>query len=103
MKKYYYIKNIYTGKKTRVWFERDTYANNNALYIGMMCKDGPYSDVTVNLPNYRIGKNDAFVDTNNNPGIDKWLYKRGIAKPSLVLGISGWCAYPMMRFNMDKI
>ena len=101
--KYYYMTNRWTGEKKRVWFERDSYANNNSLYLELMCDEGPYTTVTVNLSDYHLEKNEAFVDTNNNPGIDAWLYKRGIASPTVVHGRSGFCSYPMMRFNLEMI
>lgn len=100
MPKYYYMTNPWTGEKKRVWFERDEYMNGN-LALELWCNEGPYTTVTTNLGKLEDGL--AAVDTNNNFGIDRWLRKRGIAKPTTILRCSGFCVYPVMRFDLSKI
>ena len=60
-----------------------------------------YAPVTVNIEKLEYGL--AAVDTNNSPGIDKWLYERGIARPTVIHLYSGYCMYPVMRFDLTKI
>ena len=100
--KYYYITNPWDGKKRKVWFEKEKYMNGNTS-LELWCNEGPYTTVTVNLPNYHLEENEAFIDTNNNPDINQWLSRRGIAKPTFLRGYSGFCSYPMMRFDLSKI
>jgi len=100
--KYYYITNPCTGEKKRVWIKRDEF-EDGCLYLELWCNEGLHSVVTINLPDYHLDKNEAFVDTNDNPGLDDWLWRRGIARPTIVRGFSNYCSYPMMRFDISKI
>ena len=50
----------------------------------------------------------AFLDENNFPGIGKRLEKAGIAEPYTRFGTpvaaeSGFCAYPLFRFNAERL
>lgn len=100
MPKYYYITNPWTSEKKRVWFEKDEYMNGN-LALELWCNEGPYTPVTINIEKLEDGL--AAVDTNDSFGIDKWLKKRGIAKPTVINLFSGHCVYPVMRFDLSKI
>ena len=92
------------GESVSVAFITDAYANNN-LYVGLAdCGEDfyPLLDITVNLD--EICPSDcAFVDTENNPGIDNWLMTNGIAEPTGNWAVSGFCIYPEFRFNMEKV
>lgn len=102
MKTYMY-KGPWDSEETEIWFEKDEYENGR-LAIEAWCDDGPYTTLTVNLPQYKgLSENDAFVDTNDNPGLDIWLHENGIAEFVGIYGASGFCYYPLMRFNIDKI
>ncbi len=65
----------------------------------------PFATLTVNLAEwaYLLQRNQAFVDTNNCPGIDRWLTRHGIATPTGLNAYSGYCEYPMMTFNLDRL
>lgn len=50
----------------------------------------------------------AFLDTNNNPGIDEYLHEAKLAEPytrfgSVVTAQSGWCEYPLYKFNKEAL
>lgn len=101
MPKYYYMTNPWTGEKKRVWFEKDEYYNNGNMELELWCNEGPYTPVTINIEKLPDGL--AAVDTNDTPGIYKWLLKRGIAKPTVIQLYSNSCVYPVMRFDLSKI
>ena len=68
---------------------------------------------TVNLGTYCgnntiMPKNCAFIDTNNNPGLDKYIKERGYGEPYTRFGgevtaQSGFCTYPLFQFNESKL
>ena len=50
----------------------------------------------------------AYVDVNNNPGIEKRLQEQEMAEPYLRFGSPvtagyGFCTYPLYRFNANKL
>ena len=66
----------------------------------------PFATVTVNLDRTYYHSNDpnaVYIDTNNNPGMDKFLADNGLAEFTGMYGFSGYCVYPQMRLDMDKI
>lgn len=105
----------YTHEKEEVMFLIDKYSINNTLALEMICRDKdcghiePYTRVTVNLDTLPaiadafIRDNMQCIDTNNNPGIDKWLEENGLATRTDMEFPSGYCVYPVMKFNLDKI
>lgn len=71
--------------------------NSDEVYIE------PFGIVTVNLPESEfMPANVQFVDTNNLPGIDRWLMENKIAEPTGVIARSGYCAYQAFKFNAPK-
>lgn len=63
----------------------------------------PFGIVTVNLPESAfMPDNVQFVDTNNLPGIDRWLVENKIAEPTGIIARSGYCAYQAFKFNAPK-
>lgn len=63
----------YKGKS--VSLRTDTYQNNGTLAV--------------------LSDSMAFLDTNNYPGIDKWIEKNGLGLPMGVQEQSGFCQYPL--------
>ena len=71
-----------------------------AVIMNTMIDDDGYIMVTVNLSNPLQHGDYAFVDTNNLEGIDSWLEKNGIAEHTGITARSGFCTYPLMKFNI---
>lgn len=106
---YEYIK---YGADRKIALVKNTYTQNDNLAIQMISHDGefpePWNSLTVNLS----GKCDtdcAFIDVNNNGAdIINWLIKNDIAHPTGRTEVSGFCAYPEVKFtkralcDMDK-
>lgn len=79
---------------------------NGWIYLGANCLEGNeewdfWGDLTVNLESSFTCPvcNKIFVDTNNNPKLDKWLEKNNIALHTEVYRTSGFCSYPLMTLN----
>lgn len=81
------------------------YANNKTLAVQLMCEDGPFATLTVNLPESKkhCNGNRAFVDVNNCPWACDFLESNELAKPLYRYGFSGFCTYPLYEFNLDKL
>lgn len=87
----------------RVTLSAEKYTKNNTLAVVMHYEDMDGDDViTVNIPGGPQGDTLAFVDTNNMPDIVKWLTENGIAWETGIVGRSGYCAYPLMEFDLDS-
>lgn len=57
--------------------------------------------ITVNLGEFIGTKDCAYIDTNNNPGIEAWLEENRIAKMTGLTKQSGYCTYPLAAFDSD--
>lgn len=79
------------------------YQTNNSLAVAMEYNND-MSIITVNFTDYRYpGFEYAFVDTNNFPGIDTYLQMIGLAESTGEHESSGFCVYPLLKFNINKL
>lgn len=83
-----------------------TYAAEFGIAIQAIHNNEPYAVVTVNLPS-KFGvcevigiKNAAYMDTNNCPWVDE-LVKMGVAIDTGFTRESGWCTYPLYKFDEE--
>ena len=83
----------YKGKS--VSLKTDTYQNNGTLAVLMEHEDGEIDVITTNLNSPFQSDSMAFLDTNNYPGIDKWIEKNGLGLPMGIQEPSGFCKYPL--------
>lgn len=86
-----------------------SYAVNKRLAIDLLCKeDGywePYAFLTVNLPEVPLQANEAFIkDFDENAGLLEFVLKNKLGKilPGQE-GCSGFCTYPRIAFDMEKL
>lgn len=94
------------GSSEEVQLEINSYMNNKGLYIGLMNRGGddfePYGDLTVNLsqkaPDYC-----AYVDTNNMPGVEKFIEENDLGEFTGLTQRRGFCEFPLYMFNVDKL
>lgn len=65
-----------------------------------------FGTITVNL-NYTNNdpapENCAYVDTNNMPDIEDWLKENKIAEYTGKKKVSGYCTYPLYKFDIQRI
>lgn len=92
--------------REEISFNVNTYDSNGTMYIGLDSLDcgfpEPFADLTVNLgeilPPYH-----AYVDTNNLPEAEQLIKAAGIGEPTGTYQTSGFCTYPLYRFNKEKL
>lgn len=65
--------------------------------------EGPIARVTVCLCDPGIKEDEAYVDTNNCPWAVEFLESNGIAKRTGSTRRSGYCKYPLMKFDREKM
>ena len=61
----------------------------------------PLAAATVNLGVAFTGEH-AFIDTNNYPWLPEFLKEHGLAEPTGASARSGFCEYPLYKWNTDK-
>ena len=83
----------YKGKP--VSLRTDTYRSNGTLAVVMEHEDGETDVITKNLNSPFQSDSMSFLDTNNYPGIDKWIEKHGLGLPMGIQEPSGFCNYPL--------
>lgn len=80
------------------------YADNDHIALQVWCEDGPFADLTVNLPEtIRYPKNFGYVNTNNFPQAVELIRNLGIGEWTGGLYSSEYCTYPLYEFNLDAI
>lgn len=105
--KVFHCRTSKTGPTHPVTLTLKKYTNNNALAVILQSAHAPWETfavITVNLPTSGILPYDlAFVDTNNCPWAEDFLQENDIAHPTGRTGVSGFCEYPLYKFNKDSI
>ena len=102
-KTYKYQNAWFPGEETEIWFSKEQYMDGTLALEAWSDDDiYPYMYVTICLSR-KLKPNEAYVDTNDNAGIDRWLEKNGIAEFTEEYGQSNHCTYPLMRFDLTKI
>jgi len=96
------------GSTERVVPKLNSYADNDNLYLGLDYLDEefqdwlPYTDVTVNVG--KLPYLESALDTNNNStAIITFLEKNGFGHLTGQSIQSGYCAFPVFKFNEDKL
>lgn len=92
------------GETYKVFLYADRYANNDRLAILLIDEDGEdFGDLTVNLVREHCPEGCAFVDTNNCPWAEEFINKNHLGEFLGTYGYSGYCSYPLYKFDMKKI
>ena len=92
------------GTYTDCFLKVDHYRADNALAVLLFSKtEGPIATLTVCLCDNRLKENESYVDTNTCPWVVDFLKGKGIAKLSDKVRLSGYCVYPTMEFDLEKM
>ena len=105
MKKNYkhYELNFY-GDTYKVIPFKSRYFNNDTLAVVLMTENGePFADLTVNIADSLANDTMAYIDVNNNEWVEKFLKDNEIAQPTDLFGFSGFCVYPLYKFDLTKL
>lgn len=96
------------GGTYKVLPKLNSYLDNNNLYVGLDFYEeeggfwAPYADVTVNVG--RLPFLESAIDTNNNgQKIVDFLVENGFGELTDKVIPSGFCVFPVFRFNADKL
>lgn len=94
------------GRDVEVVLDMQLYTNGR-IYLGLIevAEDGypePYADITTNIdapaPAYC-----GYLDTNNLSNIEQFIVENEIGVFTGLMGSSGFCRYPLYRFNVEKL
>ena len=77
---------------------------DGTLYVGAFTSedDDLFTDITVNLGHPLQTEHYAFVDVNDSPWAEAMLLDMGVAKPTGITVESGFCRYPLYRFELNE-
>lgn len=87
----------------------DKYRFGGSLAIELVSEsEGPFARLTVCLEDdlglpYILAGDEAFVDTNNCPWAVDFIKENGLGEPTGRTARSGFCVYPLYRFNLKKL
>ena len=94
----------YDGEMYDVSLFVGEYQNNDRLAIILIDEEGyDFADLTVNLSGERCPEGCAFLDTNNLPSAEDFVERYGLGEFTGYWGHSGYCSYPLYRFDLEKI
>ena len=83
---------------------KSSYTTNGNLALALVdeygCRDAM---LTVNLPDYDLEDNEAFLDVNNCPFAEDIVAEYELGQPLGVYGQSGYCEYPLYSFDGTKL
>lgn len=86
-------------------YKRKYYSGNLAICLESL--DGePIATLTVNIMDgvcQSEGIEYAYVDTNNNPTAEEFIKENNLGEFTGVFGQSGYCSYPLYKFNLKKL
>ena len=85
------------------------YAVGETLAVQLKCWNDeygmwePYGSLTVKLNDEFEGEETAYVDVNNIPEAEKFIQENGLGVPTGGFKMSGYCVYPLYKFDLTKI
>lgn len=81
--------------------------NNNRLYVGMMSYKSGYpelfADITVNIVEYPLEINEAFINSDLSDDIINFLIKNELGELLPYIEQSGYNMYYAFAFDLDKL
>lgn len=104
-KKVFHVRLTKTGKTYPVTLQFSKYTVNDKLAVQLIDAAAPWSPfatLTVNLSDPRQNDTLAFVDTNNCPWAEEFLADNHIAENTGISMPSGFCMYPLYKFNKES-
>ena len=85
------------------WVTVDRYVRDMSLAIQLWCDDGPFATLTVCLVDKTLDPGESYVDTNNCPWAMEMIEEFGLGVPTGRTGVSGFCSYPVVKWDMDAL
>lgn len=102
---------VYTMYKAKLYDEEYNvdlevghYSNGRLAILLTDARDGsPFSRLTVNIPTAYCPKDCAYLDTNTFRKAEQFVVENGLAESMEEVAFSGYCKYPLYKFNMNLI
>ena len=91
----------YRGRN--VTLSAEEYRSNNTLALMLHYENGETEVITVNLQDPIQSSSLAYLDVNNQPGIEDSIQKNGLGLPMEVLTQSGFCKYPLYTIFTSEL
>ncbi len=98
----YVVKTEFGDYKVKV--VSDNYLDRGALAVLLLEEENgeEFAVLTVNIDG--VAENDlSYVDTNNNKWAIEFIEENSLGVDTGAVGFSGYCVYPLFKFNEDKI
>lgn len=91
---------VYEG----VYLQMGKYQADNSVAIQALNRqDGLIATLTVCLCDESLEEGEAYIDTNNCPWAVDFIEQEGIGKRTGRMGRSGYCTYPVVKFDVQKV
>ena len=85
------------------WIETGHYFVDDSLVVSIWNDSGCVAKITTCLDSLLVHENEAFLDTNNCPWATHFVQEYCLAEPTGITEKSGFCEYPLYRFNIDEL
>ena len=85
------------------YFQIAKYAANEETAIRIANGSAAIATITVCIPDVGLSKDMTILDTNNCPWVLDFMEKNGFASDTELRAESGYCKYPIVLLNMEKI
>lgn len=60
-------------------------------------------ELLMQIDEMQQAEGEAYIDTNNCPWAVEFIEKEGLGKRTGRMGRSGYCTYPVVKFDMEKV
>ena len=96
------------GTEYKIKLEINHYAENNNFALQAFSWEEdlkfwePFAVFTKNL-GVELPEDEACIDANNLPDLADWLVENKLAEPTGYAIPSGYCVYPVYKFDLNKI
>ena len=92
------------GVYTDVYLQVGKYRADDSVAVQAWNRqDGCIATLTVCLCDRSLGEDEAYIDTNNCPWAVDFIEQEGLGKRTGRTGKSGYCTYPVVKFDMEKV
>jgi len=82
----------------------DFFIADSSLALNVVTKNGEaVARITVCLDRLDVHEDEGYVDTNNCPWAEEFIKKYKLGSPTGKYKSSGFCIYPLYKFDMDEI
>lgn len=87
-----------------VYLQAGRYKADNSVAIQAWNRqDGLIASFTVCLCDKSLGEGESYIDTNNCPWAIDFIEQEGLGQRTGRIGRSGYCTYPVVKFDMQKV